>query len=189
MTAMAVPMMIASTVMTVMGGIEQADAMREAAAANARNAAAVAAANKVNADYEAGQEQAAAQHTAEQDRRKAALMLSRAQALSAASGGGPLDETLAAGLLEQGEKQAGYSMYTGNARAASLRYKGDMGVYQANAQGIADINSANSRADATILGSLASAGMSMAGRFAPGGGTGGTSMGGYDWMSSRYSVS
>lgn len=163
-------LMAASTAMTVMGGISQADAMRESAAANARNAAAAAAGNKAMADYQAGQEQAAGQHAAEQSRRKAMLMLSRAQAVAAASGGGSLDENLAAGLIEQGEKDAGYNMYTANERAGSLRYKGDMGVYEANARGINEINSANSQADATIMSAFTKGAGSMAGMFAPSGG-------------------
>lgn len=160
-------LMAVGTGLSVLGGISQADAMRDAAAANARNAAATAAANKANADYMAGQEQAAGQHKAEAARRKAMLLLSRAQAVAAASGGGALDENLAAGLIEQGEKDAGYDMYVANTRAGDLRYKGDMGIYEANARGINEIRAANSRADATILGSLGSAGLSMAGKFAP----------------------
>lgn len=160
-------LLVVSTAMTVMGGMAQADAMREAAAANARNAAAAAAANKQIADYQAGQEAAAGQHAAEKARQKSMLMLSRAQALAAASGGGSLDENLAAGLIEAGEKEAGYSMYTANERANSLRYKGDMGVYEANARSINEINAANKRADATVLGSFGQAGMGMASRFAP----------------------
>lgn len=159
--------MVASSAMSVLGGLSQADAMRDAAAANARNAAAAAAANKAAADYQAGQEQAAGQHAAEQSRRKAMLMLSRAQAVAAASGGGALDENLAAGLIEQGEKEAGYNMYTANERANSLKFKGDMGVYEANARGINEINSANDRADATIMSAFAKGAGSMAGMFAP----------------------
>lgn len=164
---MATLVSVGGTVLSLMGGMSQADNMRRTAAANAENARRAAEANKIQADYAAGQAEAAGQHRAEQDRYKAALMLSRAQAVSAASGGGPLDATLAAGILGRGEQQAGYSMYEANDRAAGLRYRGNVGTYEANARGISEINQANKAANATVLGSFAKAGMSMAGRFAP----------------------
>lgn len=173
MAAMAIPawlstaMTVASTAMTVLGGMNQASSMRSAAAANAENARRAAEANKIQTDFAAGQAEAAGQHQAEQDRHKAMLLLSRAQAVAAASGGGPLDATLAAGILGKGEQQAEYSMYEANDRAAGLRYRGNVGAYEANARGISEIRQANKAADATVLGTFAKAGMSMAGRFAP----------------------
>jgi hypothetical protein len=146
--------------MTVLGGMKQADNMRSAAAANAENARRSAEANKIQTDYAAGQAQAAGQHQAEKDRYKAMIMASRARALGA-------DDTLIAGILGRGETQAGYTMYEANERATGLRYRGDVGTYEANARGINEINQANKQADATVLGSFAKAGMSMAGRFAP----------------------
>ena len=179
---------VASAAMTVLGGMNQADNMRSAAAANAENARRTAEANKIQTDYAAGQAEAAGQHKAEQDRHKAALMLSRAQAVAAASGGGSLDATLAAGILGEGEKQAGYTMYEANDRAAGLRYRGNVGAYEANTRGISEINQANKAADATVLGSFAKAGMSMAGRFAPDVAPGASSLREYDYLGSRYGI-
>lgn len=157
----------AGTVLSLMGASSQADNMRRAAAANAENARRTAEINKQQTDYAAGQAEAAGQHQAEQDRHKAMLMLSRAQAVAAASGGGPLDATLASGILGKGEEQAGYSMYEANDRAKGLRYRGDVGAYEANARGISEINQANKAANATVMGSFAKAGLSMAERFMP----------------------
>ena len=156
-----------SAAATIRGGMSQADNMRDAAEANAENARRVALINKQQTDYAAGQAEASSQHEAEAKRRKATLMLSRAQAIAAASGGGPLDETIASGLIEEGEKDAGFSLYEGTERGKGLRYKGDVGVYEANQQGRAEIKSANRAANATMLGAFAKAGMSMAGQFAP----------------------
>ncbi len=156
-------MQLVGTGATILGGINQADNMRSAAEANARNAAAAAAANKQQLDYQAGQEEAAGQHQAIAARRKAALMLSRAQAVSAAGGGGGLDESLMSGLIEAGEKEAGFASYGSRERATGLRYRGNVGAYEANAKGIQGIREANSAADATILGSFAKAGVGMAG--------------------------
>lgn len=168
MSFMAAAIPYISAAMTVLGGMSQADSARDAARANAENARRIALANKQQTDYAAGQAEAASQHEAEAKRRKAELMLSRAQAVAAASGGGPLDATIAGGLIEEGEKDAGYSLYEGTERAKGLRYKGDVGVYEANAQGRAEIKAANKAARATMLGAFAKAGMSMASQFAPG---------------------
>ena len=168
---MATAQLIASvggTVMSLMGGLSQADNMRRAAAQNAENARIAAEANKQQTDYAAGQADAAGQHQAALDRHKATIMLSRAQAVAAASGGGPLDDTLAAGILGEGETQAGYSLYRSGEQAAGLRYRGQVGMYEANAKGRSEIDSANRQADATILGSVGKAGMSLFGRFSPG---------------------
>lgn len=158
----------AGTVMSLMGASSQADQMRQTAKINAENARRAALGNKMQADYAAGQAEAASQHEAEAKRRKAELMLSRAQAIAAASGGGPLDETLMKGIIGEGGKDAGYSLYEGTERAKGLRYKGDVGMYEANQQGRAEIKAANKAASATMLGAFAKAGMSMASQFAPG---------------------
>lgn len=157
----------ASTVLGLVGASSQADNMRRTAEANAENARRVALINKQQTDYAAGQAEASSQHEAEAKRRKATLMLSRAQAIAAASGGGPLDETIASGLIEEGEKDAGFSLYEGTERGKGLRYKGDVGMYEANQQGRAEVKAANKAANATMLGAFAKAGMSMASQFAP----------------------
>ncbi len=156
------------TVMSLMGSLSQADNMRKTAAQNAENARIAAEANKVQTDYAAGQADAAGQHQAAANRRKAELMLSRAQAVAAASGGGPLDESLMSGILSEGETAAGYSLYESSERAKGLRYRGQVGAYEANAKGRSEIESANRQADATVMGGLGRAGMSLFGRFNPG---------------------
>ena len=167
MAFMAAALPYVSAAATILGGMSQADSMRDAAKANAENARRVALINKQQTDYAAGQAEASSQHEAEAKRRKATLMLSRAQAIAAASGGGPLDETIASGLIEEGEKDAGFSLYEGTERGKGLRYKRDVGVYEANQQGRTEIKAANKAANATMLGAFAKAGMSMAGQFAP----------------------
>lgn len=161
MAAMAIPawlstaMTVGSTIMSVMGSMKQADNMRDTAAANAENMRRTAEINKQQADFAAGQEQAAGQHAAIAERRKAALLLSRANAVSAAGGGGPLDETLMKGIIGEGERNAGFATYNAEERASGLRYKGDVGIYEANARGIQGIKEANASASATIMGGLA----------------------------------
>ena len=120
---------IGGTVLSLMGSLSQADQMRQTAARNAENARIAAEANKVQTDYAAGQADAAGQHQAAANRRKAELMLSRAQAVAAASGGGPLDESLMSGILSEGETAAGYSLYESSERAKGLRSRGQVGAY------------------------------------------------------------
>lgn len=160
---------VASTVLSLAGSMSQADSMRKTAAQNAENARIAAEANKVQTDYAAGQADAAGQHEAEAKRRKAELMLSRAHAVAAASGGGPLDESLMSGILGEGETAAGYSSYESTEKAKGLRYRGQVGMYEANAKGRSEIESANRQADATVMGAFGKAGMSMFSRFDPGG--------------------
>ena len=160
---------IGGTVMQLMGAERQADSMRRTAQQNAENARIAAEANKAQTDYAAGQADAAGQHAALAQRRKAELMLSRAQAVAAASGGGPLDESLMAGILGEGEKAAQYATYESGERSAGLRYRGQVGAYEANARGRSEIKSANRQADATVMGALGKAGMSLFSRFDPGG--------------------
>lgn len=151
---------------SLLAASNQASSMRDAAAQNAANARAAAEANKAQLDYQAGQETAAGQHAAEAARRKSALMLSRAQAVAAASGGGALDESLMSGIVGEGEKEAGFQLYGANERAKGLYYRGAAGLSQTEAQGSASISQANRAANATLLGGFANA-ASMA-RFAPG---------------------
>lgn len=159
---------VGGTLLSVYGGMSQADNMRSAAAQNAERARAAAEANQKQLEYQAGQEEAAGQHQAEAARRKAALMLSRAQAVAAASGAGPLDESLIAGITGEGEREAGFASYGSRERAAGARYRGQVGVYDANARGRQGIEEANAAADATLLSTFGRAGLSML-SLAPGG--------------------
>ena len=162
---------VGGTIMQLVGAHDQADKMRAAAAQNAENARIAAAANQQQLDYAAGQEEAAAQHAAEKERRKAALMLSRAQAVAAASGAGPLDESLMRGIIGEGEREVGYRMYEGAERAKGLRYRGQIGAYEADAKGRQGIAEANAAADATIMGAWGKAaigGLGGMSRLSPG---------------------
>ncbi len=156
------------TLLSVFGGMNQADQMRSTAARNAENMRISAEATQKQLDYQAGQEQAAGQHEAEKARRKATLMLSRAQAVAAASGAGPLDESLMTGIIGEGEREAGFASYGAEERSKGLRYRGQVGAYDANAKGRQGISEANATADATLLSTFGRAGLSML-SLAPGG--------------------
>lgn len=134
------------TAASVLGGLGSAAAAKASAKAE-----------KQQLDYAAGQATAAGQHEAELRRRKTALMLSRGLAVNAASGGGTSGiEGILAGLTEEGERGAQGALYEATEQAKGLRYKGEAGVAAAKA-----------RANATILGGIGQAGMSLVGRFAP----------------------
>ena len=169
---------VGGTIMQLAGAHNQADAMRASAAQNAENMRAAAAANKAQTDYAAGQEEAASQHEAEKERRKSMLMLSRAQAIAAASGAGPVQENLISGIVGEGETAAQHRLYAGTEKAKGLRYRGDIGAYEANAKGRQGIADANAAANATIMGAWGKAGVSAVGGLSrlspgtpPGGGT------------------
>lgn len=86
-------------------------------------------------EQQAGQERATAQRRAYEERRKATLVGSRAQAVAAASGGGALDPTvleITGDIAGEGEYNALTQMFTGEERALGLeneaalrRYEGD----------------------------------------------------------------
>ena len=158
---------IASTAMSLLGSISSANASANVAEANARYARQAAEANRVELERQAIQEGASGQQRAIQDLRKARLMAS-AFAARAASGGTGVDPSMMAGILEEGDKQAGFTMYETNERANSLRHKGAVGVYEAKAQGDLDTWTAKRAAKATMLGAALKAGDSMFERFAPG---------------------
>lgn len=159
---------VGSTVLSMMSASKQADAQNAAAKANADNANAAALANQQQLNQQAGQETAAGQYAAANARLKSQLMLSRAQAVAAASGGGPLDETLMNGIIGEGEKAAGFQAYSAKERASGLTYRGQVGVAEANNQGRANIEAAARAGKNTTLGALSSGVMSIAGRFAGG---------------------
>lgn len=156
------------TLLNIFGGMNQADQMRSTAARNAENMRISAEATQKQLDYQAGQEVAAGQHKAEQERRKATLMLSRAQAVAAASGAGPLDESLMTGIIGEGEREAGFASYGAEERSKGLRYRGQVGAYEANVRGRRGIEEANAAADATLLSTFGRAGVGLIG-LAPGG--------------------
>lgn len=72
----------------------------------------------------AGQSQAVAQRQAIEERRKARLLESRAQAVAAASGGGASDSTvvnLIGNIEKQGEYNALTALYNGDMQAANMK--------------------------------------------------------------------
>lgn len=150
MGQLAVPLMIASTVMSVAGSIQQGQAaaaqgkaqqqMMEniAAAQEAQGLAAQQRAEYVAHQQEqmAGQERAASQRAAMEQQRQKRVAQSRAQAVAASSGGGALDPTvldIMGGLEDQGNYNALVALYEGESAArnfesqASLtRYEGEL---------------------------------------------------------------
>jgi hypothetical protein len=133
-----------------------------------KNAQSAAEANQRNLNAQAIQDGAVGQRSAINERRKAGLMLSRAQAVAAASGGGPLDENLMTGILEEGERAAGFQQYTATERAKGLQYQGDIGRYEADNT----MAAAKTQAIGTLLGAAGKAGSSASksglfDRFAP----------------------
>lgn len=75
----------------------------------------------------AGQELAAGQYAAEDGRRKTQILLSRAQAVAAASGAGVLSPTvmnLISGLTSEGEIEAQTTYYESKSRAGNIIYEG-----------------------------------------------------------------
>lgn len=120
MAQLAIPALIAGTLMQVSGNMEAAKA------ADRQGLQAVA-----FSDYEArqqeqnaGQEQAAAQRKAEIERRNARLVASRALAVAGASGAGASDPTVInaiADLEGEGAYRAGLAIYEGEDRARAMR--------------------------------------------------------------------
>jgi len=100
---------------SIVSGVGQIQAGR-AANVNAKFQAA-------QAQQQAGQERAAAQRVAIEERRKADLALSRGQAVLASSGGGTLDPTamrLMGGIAQQGEYNALSALFQGEETARGL---------------------------------------------------------------------
>lgn len=135
-------MLAASTAMSLYGAKKQADAGNAAAAAE-----------KQQLDTEAMSAEAQSQYDAEAKRRKAELMLSRALAVGAASGAGTTGlDSLLRDIGAEGETAAGYALYGGTEKAKGLRYRGDVGVYEAKAKGKATIMSAVAGAATSLYG-------------------------------------
>ena len=112
-------MAVAGTVLGAYGQIQQGNAAEAAGKAQQKGLEYQAAQMEV----QAGQERAAAQRRAMDERRKKTLTQSRAQAISAAGGGGSLDPTIVdiMGDLEaEGEYNANVAMYEGEERARDL---------------------------------------------------------------------
>lgn len=118
MAQLAVAAMVAGTVLSAVGQVQQG---------NAANKADQYEANQM--DVNAGQQRAIAQRSAIQDRHQADLANSKLQARAAASGGGASDPTTV-GLSEdidaQGEYNALTSLYNGEEKARGMEGGADM---------------------------------------------------------------
>jgi len=149
MGAMAPFLAIASTGLQVVGTIAQGNAA--AAAGKAQQQAAEFQAKQM--EQRAGQERAAAQRRGIEQKRQATFASSRAQALSAASGGGALDPTVVniLGDIEgEGAYRALTALYAGEERATGL----ETGAAAARLEG----QMARSRGSAARTGSYIKAG-------------------------------
>lgn len=113
-------------------------------------AAAIATARR--AEAAAKEAEAAGQMKANEARRRADIMASRALAVAAASGAGTSGiETLMTGFAEAGERAAGEARYEAVESAKGLRDRAQLGMYQAESAGRA----AKVERTATALGALA----------------------------------
>src|SRR5690606_1168127 len=110
----------AATFMSARGLLAEGDALE--ASGRAAEQAAIFEARQMRT--QAGQEQAVSQRAAEERMREAGLLMSRAQAVAAASGGGALDPTvlrIIGGLAAEGELAAATEQYNDDERARQLK--------------------------------------------------------------------
>lgn len=181
--------------MTVLSGVmgasaqqQQGDAVYRNAQLRNQQAQAQADALQVQADNQraaAIQEGAVSQRKAIEAARKGSIMASRARAVMAASGGG-VDEKLVASLVGEGEYGKDVALFEGAERARNLNNQAKFTDYQSDltrwsgASGVAmagaDRANLYSKSTGTLLTGLASAGIGLAGKYAPdvGGGGAGT---------------
>lgn len=149
---------VASTVLSGLGAIGQ----YRAAQGQAAQVKAVAASQQKQAEYVANQELAASQREALAARRKGELMMSRAMAVASASGAGTTGiEGILAGIAKESEEDAQYALYSGQDRAATTRFRGQVGVAEARNESRVMRNNARS----TLIGSLAGTGMGLYQRY------------------------
>ena len=126
--AIAMASMAASTLIGGFSAIQQGQAQRQAGEAQNRAAQYQAQLRNAQAaamEQGAGQERAAAQRAAIEQRRQGRFVGSRAQAIAAASGGGALDPSivnLMGDLGSEADFRAATALYQGEDRARSLEY-------------------------------------------------------------------
>lgn len=115
----------ASTLIGGYGQLQQGAAQKAAGEAQQRAAqyrAQLQGAQALNLESQAGQERAAAQRAAIEEARRGRYVGSRAQAISAASGGGSLDPYIAANITGESEFRAMTALYQGEERARGYEY-------------------------------------------------------------------
>lgn len=186
---------VGSIGMGIIGAGQQADAQRQAGEVAYQNALIrqqqrEAEAKRLENEAKQRQDQAnAAQATAQrkglEDKRRATIAASRAQAVMAASGAG-VDPSIMAGLLAEGDLALDTSLYEGDVKASDRRYQAALNTYEAGTQrwqGQTDVASAGrtrsamyDRANNTMTAGIGNAlfsGLSLAGKYgggpAPGG--------------------
>lgn len=120
---------------TLAQGLSLGGTLLSGVSAAAAGKASADAANMEAAQYDARAkaEQAAAQRDALQERRKADLVISRARAVGAESGGG-VDIPLMASIEEEGELNYQTALWDGDVRAASARDAAKMRRFDAKQQ-------------------------------------------------------
>lgn len=123
-------------------------------------------------EQQAGQEVASAQRVAIEERRRAGIAMSNAQAASAASGGGASDPTvlkITGDIAKQGEYNALSALFEGEEKARGLR----LGATTSRMEGKQAAKAGKTAGFSTIIGGLGSAGMAYA-KYNPSAGTVGT---------------
>lgn len=118
MAQAAIPLLLIGSLVSAKGAMDEG---------NAANSMAQSQANQLNAN--ALTTRASAERTAIEDRKQAALLESRAQAVSAASGGGATDPTVlnvVGDIHKQGEYNALNALYNGDVRAQQLNNSADL---------------------------------------------------------------
>lgn len=124
----------AGTVLSAGAGIAGAKMQSDAAAQQGEYQARVAEMQALALQQEAQQKQAAAQREMITREKQKDLLLSRQQAVAAASGGGATDPTilqLMGTTAGQGEYNALSALYEGDVQAQSLNYQADIERYKA----------------------------------------------------------
>lgn len=137
-TGVGTALTVGSTLLSTVGAIQSG---------NAANAAAQFEAKQM--DQRALAEQAASQREANEERRQKELVLSRARAVGAASGGG-VDYDLMGDIEEEGEFRALTAMWGGDERAAGLRMQAD----SRRVEGQSRKRASRIQAGATLLGGV-----------------------------------
>lgn len=166
MGAAALPLMIAGTVLTSYSMYQEGQAAKKAANFEASQLEAVAKQKEANAIAT----QAMAQRKALEAKREGEITQSRAQAVSAASGGGSLDESIVA-IMQNLAKETDYrkrvSLYEGDVKAQEMQYSAALDKWSAGAKrqaGKAAAKSATIGAIGTLVAGSAMAGSSEAGK-------------------------
>lgn len=148
-------LMVGGTVISAVGQYQQGKSQQKLMNYQAQQAQNIANSQAAQLEYKAGQERAAAQQRMIETGRQKRLALSRAQALSAASGGGSLDPSvinLLGGIETEGEYNKGTAFYEGEETAKGLEYDAANTRSQGNAQAAVDRFSGKMYKQAGIIG-------------------------------------